>query len=110
MNPPAIDERRQHYRVPIAKPCKVFHPATRRYLPGRTTDVSAGGALLRVNAPRPLVPGDEIEMYIAWNNRSLLTTSEQMRGRVTRTLFDGNEQIIAIEFAQAQVVETSAAA
>lgn len=111
MNTQVTDDRRKHTRVSVSRPCKLYHRATGRYLPARTCDVSASGALVRVTAPRPLVPGDEIEVYIAWSSRSLLTTSEQVRGRVTRTMFEGNDQIVGVEFvaARAQAAQPVAA-
>lgn len=103
-------ERRVNPRVIVTKACKVLHVATRKYLPAKTCDVSSGGALLRITTPRPLVPGEEIQVFIAWDNRNLLSTGEQVRAHVMRTYFDGVEQVVGVRFAQSDVVLGSAAA
>lgn len=110
MNTPETSERRVNPRIVVTKPCKVMHVATRKYLPAQTCDISSGGALLRITTPRPLAPGDEIQVFIAWDHRNLLTTGEQVRAHVMRTYFDGVEQIIGVRFAQSDVVLGSAAA
>lgn len=103
-------DRRVNPRITVTKPCKVLHVATRKYLPAKTCDVSAGGALLKVTTPRPLVPGEEIEVFIAWDNKSLLTTGEQVRAHVMRTYFDGVEQMVGVRFVQSERIVGSAAA
>lgn len=94
----ATQERRAHSRVTIERPCKIFHQASRRYLAAKTTDFSAGGTLCRVNAPRPMSPGDTLDFYIAWDRRALVATAAQLRGTVIRAHFDGLEQVVAVKF------------
>jgi hypothetical protein len=92
-------EKRRTPRQPLARPAKVYHHPTGRYLIARTCDVSAGGALLRVESARPLRPGDEVEVLIAWRDRVLLEAADQAPGRVTRVMPTGaRSQLAAVEF------------
>ena len=98
-------ERRRSPRNPVERLCKVFHGPTRRYLTAVTRDVSAGGALVTVESPRPLQVGDTIEVLIAWHHRAILSSSDQIEATVTRTLFQGAKQIVAIRFAPCEAAE-----
>lgn len=96
-------DRRQHERTEITRPAKVYHSGSARYLSGYIRDHSRGGALLEVHAPRGMEPGDELEVLIAWNDRTLLSAASQRRARVTRVLGTGSpRQIVAVEYLQSQ--------
>lgn len=79
-----VFERRAFPRFQVARPCKVFHRNSQRYLAARTTDVSAYGALLRVDAPRPLQAGEELDVAVAWEEQPLLARESLMRATVVR--------------------------
>ncbi|MCC6950560.1 MAG: PilZ domain-containing protein [Phycisphaerales bacterium] len=86
----------------MVRPCKLFHRPTGRYLAASTCDLSAGGAMLRVRAPRPLRPGDEVEVLIALHPRQLLEASNQRSARVVRVMgTPGGDQIAGVEYAAA---------
>lgn len=104
-------ERRTSRRVPLSKAAKVFHPASGKYWPGVTWDQSDQGMLLGVDAPRDLTPGEEIEVFIAWGERGLLSRSESMKAQIRRVLkrTDG-KQMIGIELAEAMSRQRRAAA
>ncbi len=95
-------DRRRHERLAIHRPCKVFHWPTQRYLPARTCNASAGGALLMVDSPRPVGVEDPLDLLIAWDDRPILGANDQVRGRVVRSTDapDGS-QVLAIEFDRA---------
>lgn len=98
-----VFERRAFPRLRLARPCKVFHPGSRKYLPARTADVSAYGALLRVDAPRSLQAGEELEVAVAWDGEPLLSGESLMRATVIRTgpggLADADRaQTVAVQF------------
>jgi hypothetical protein len=93
-------EQRAAPRFPAARPCRLYHHATGRYLSAWTCDVSAGGTLLRVRATRRLRPGEQIDVLIAWHDHQLLHAADQVRGTVTRTLdAPDRSQLVAIRFA-----------
>jgi hypothetical protein len=93
-----IQERRRHQRFGVNRPCKVFHRSTRRYLCAETVDVSASGALVRVEPTRPIAVGDEISLVVAWNDEVLLAADAQVPGKVIRVLPSENGmQILACE-------------
>lgn len=81
---PQIFERRAFPRHRITRACKVFHPGTQKFLPARTTDVSAYGALLRVDSPRTLQPGEPLDIAVAWDGESILPHDRLMRAIVIR--------------------------
>lgn len=86
----------------MVRPCKLFHRPTGRYLVASTCDLSAGGAMLRVRGPRPLRPGDDVEVLIALHPRQLLEASNQRSARVVRVMVaPGGDQIAGVEYAAA---------
>lgn len=98
-----IFERRAFPRHRITRPCKVFHPGTQRFLPARTSDVSAYGALLRIDSPRTLQAGEALDIAVAWDGEPLLPEGALMRATVVRlgpaTLADSNRtQTVAVRF------------
>jgi hypothetical protein len=99
---PSRQDKRRFRRTQVVRPCKIYHWPTGRYWPGTTRDVGVGGALITIDCPRPLRPGDTIEIAIAWSDRALLSASDQVEARITRVLpGEGNSQVIAVEFHQA---------
>jgi len=94
-----MNQRRQHARSPLSRPCKVFHKATGRYWSAVTWDLSCGGTLLAVDAPRELKPGDEIDLFVAWSSRTLLSVRDCVAGEVRRVLMrtDG-KQMVGVAF------------
>ncbi len=103
--------RRHHERTPITRPAKVYHANSAKYLPACTRDLSPGGALLEINAPRTIEIGDSLEVLIAWNDRSLLSHADQVPARVTRVLrTDSPRQFVAVAFATTQAMPARLAA
>ncbi len=102
MNQMRIDtDRRRSPRAVLSRPCKIHHVPTGRYWPGVTWDISSGGVLLGVDAPRDLKPGDAIELYISWSSRPLLKSEDCIIAEVKRVLprTDGR-QFVGLEFAE----------
>lgn len=55
--------------------------------------------MLRVRAPRPLRPGDEIEVLIALHPRQLLEAADQRPARVVRAMTTPEgDQIAGVEY------------
>lgn len=94
-------DRRRHARMALVRPAKVYQSSTARYWPAITQDVSPGGALLRVDAPRALTPGESLEVVVAWANRVLLSSKDLVPATVLRVLRDSQgRQWVAVAFAQ----------
>ena len=92
-------DRRRFQRHDLEKPCKVYDPASRRFAPGQTRNISRCGALVTVQWARPMSPGDPIDIVIAWSPRPLLPADSMVRARVSRTLAStGEVQVLALEF------------
>ena len=96
------EDRRRWERFDTARPCKVFLPRSQRFAPGRTCNVSRGGALVTIETTHPLHPGDPIDVSIVFGRAPLILAAQMLRGRVVRTeAFDADRQLIAVEFAEA---------
>ncbi len=71
-------ERRAHERIWLARPCKVYDPALRRYLPGTTRNLSARGALIQINRKIDHHPGDRLYLGIALKRRQGILPAAEM--------------------------------
>ncbi len=93
-------DRRLHARTPIDRPCKVYHRASRQYLPARTCDLSSGGALIRIDSARPINPGDELDVFIAWGKKPVVNSAELVPAKVVRVAASlERHQAVAVQFA-----------
>ncbi len=98
-------DRRQHARTPIDRPCKVYHRASRQYLAARTCDLSSSGALIRVDSARPINPGDELDVFIAWGKKPVVNSGELVPATVVRVAASlERHQAVAVQFAGGQQV------
>jgi hypothetical protein len=111
MNDPIIGDRRRHPRFPGAHATKVFLPRSLRFAGAETSDLSAGGALLRVDRSRALKAGDEVELAIAHAEEAVAAAALMRRARVVRVIpMDHYHQAVAVEFAVPDAPATAAAA
>jgi c-di-GMP-binding flagellar brake protein YcgR len=102
-------DRRTHARFPLSRPCKILHRGSRRYAPAHTHNLSAGGALLTIQTPRPLRTGDEIDLFIAWIGEPLVPGDTQVRARVVRAdTPTADAQLIGLAFTQPQALAAAA--
>jgi len=107
-------ERRRHPRLTLVRPCKVRDCRTLVFSPGLTSDVSVSGALLRIDRTRPIAPGDELEVAVAWTRDAVLSAQSMVRAKVRRvTPIDHHHQSVAVEFeprvaSAAQVLQAAA--
>ncbi|MBI1190164.1 MAG: hypothetical protein GC200_05710 [Tepidisphaera sp.] len=60
-----MPNRRAHPRLRAEFAAKVYHVATKRWLPAMTCDTSAGGTLVKVRSERLIEPGEELHVHIA---------------------------------------------
>ena len=98
-------DRREHPRTSVQRPCKMFDPRTRRYLPGMTRDVSAGGVAIDVPRVVDLKPGDVLHVGVAMKRRDqLLNGAQMLKATVIRssaTVDDHTDLAVRFENAQA---------
>lgn len=111
MSQPGPSDRRQHPRRSVVRPCKVRDRRTLLFSAGLTSDVSEGGALIRIDRARPLGAGDELDVVVAWSGAGVIASDSMLRGRVTRVMtLDERHQAVALEFlAPATALEARAA-
>lgn len=92
-------ERRRHARYQLARPCKVRDCRTLVFSPGMTADVSAGGALLKIDRVRPIQIGDVLDVAVAWTPNAVLGSDSMVRAIVRRVSpIDPYHQSVAVEF------------
>lgn len=98
----ALKDRRRYDRIAAEHSCKVLHRPSHRFYPGRTCDVSKSGAMIILDTERPLWPGEELSLFIAWNNEAGVVSQRLMTEatvvRVTAAL--GDRQAVALQFSQ----------
>lgn len=103
-------ERRHDLRRQLRQPVKLHCPDTGRYLAGATANISSGGALLEIEHPSLLVPGQQVRLGITWNPRqNVLQQDDLLPATVVRSLGHGHRQSVAIAFTQAQSLPALAA-
>ena len=99
----ARTERRRDARIPLSRPVKLRCIETGRYLAGQTDNLSASGALLEINHPSLLVPGQRIQVGIAWGRgQAVIDSGSLAEATVVRSLGLGNVQRIAVQFSHRQ--------
>ena len=59
---PNGDERRRHPRYPLATNMQFHHGPSRREVPARSVDISAGGIRMYVPVSAPVRPGQPVRM------------------------------------------------
>jgi c-di-GMP-binding flagellar brake protein YcgR len=93
-------ERRAHPRVSLTRPCKVYEPRSRKFLPGTTCNISAGGLLMRIERSLPVEPGDRLYVAIPHKRRDVfLRADEMLECRVVRALpMTSGETALAVQF------------
>ncbi len=94
-------ERRLSPRVHAAYAAKVFDRRADRYHPAQTCDLSASGALLKVQRSMPIHKGDLLDVTITTDDETsrVLALEDFMPARVVRvTAIDRFSQAIAVQF------------
>ena len=62
-------KRRANDRLNLERPCKMYVPRIGRYLSGSTENLSSGGALLQLDMPAAIEPGDRLFVGVALKRR-----------------------------------------
>lgn len=88
---------------------KVYLPAARQYVPGQTSNVSVGGALVELRTARPLGIGDTLSIGVSWGAGALLRDEQLVGGRVVRVLSRTKDaQKVAVKFVVRQALAAAA--
>lgn len=100
-NPQSRNERRTSERMQVVRPAKVFDPRAQRYHAAQTCNISAGGALLKVQRTLPVFSGDRVEVMIEAEEevRRVLSLDDAVESRVVRVMaIDRYTQSVAVQF------------
>lgn len=98
-------ERRACERLDLARPCKMYVPRLGRYLAGLTWNLASGGALLQLDRPAAIEPGDRLFIGIALKRRQpIFCSTEMMEAGVVRVLPTDNDSIaLAVSFIETEL-------
>jgi hypothetical protein len=88
-------------RVLTTRPVKLFHPASGRFIPAHTCDVSGGGVMLQVAWPTSITPGEAVDIYLPPDGHVVLSDKHRVPSTVVRVLATEDVAMIAIRFNQA---------
>ena len=102
------EDRRDHPRTPLERPCKLRPVGGVRFATGLTRDVSPAGALVEVEATRPIHAGDTIELLVAWTAGGLVRREDTISARVVRSEGSSERQRVALSFADEGVARLAA--
>lgn len=94
-------DRRTSPRISAAHAAKVFDPRAQRYHPAQTCNVSASGALLKVQRSMPVMSGDRLDVAIDADDatRRVLALGDFVPSRVVRVMaIDRFSQAVAVQF------------
>ena len=102
-------ERRHAVRFQLDRPAKVRCDHTGKYFPARTRDLSATGALLEVDRTSLFVPGQRLNVGVAWTKQqALLHENDMGPATVVRSLGQGSTQHVAVHFDKPQELAATA--
>jgi hypothetical protein len=102
-------ERRRDARLPLDRPVKVQCLHTGRYLGGHTQNLSAGGALVEIEHPSLLIPGQRVKIGIAQTKQDVVLAKDDMaEATVVRSMGHRGRQTVAIMFDRRQELAASA--
>jgi len=94
-----MQERRECDRTAMSRPVKLRCMTTGRYFTGMTRDISAGGALVEVDHPSRLLPGQSVRVGIAWRPaQAVLSATAMTPATVVRSLGMGEYAHVALQF------------
>ncbi len=108
--PARPSDQRTSPRVLTTRPVKLFHPATARFIPAHTCDMSGGGVLLQVAWPTTIVPGEPVDVYIPPDQHVVMSDKHRVPSTVLRVLASGDIAMISVKFNVQQQSQTHRAA
>ena len=104
---PIRADRRVEPRTEVKCPCKVFDQRTGKYIAGSTWNVSPSGALVQVDRPLKVAPGDRLYVGIAFKRRQgMLFHAEMTEAVVVRSVLTADEHLaVAVRLLEPMSVE-----
>jgi hypothetical protein len=103
--PASEGDRRVFPRHRSVRPAKLSLAGAGPFAPAQTIDYSAGGTLLDVHAPRPISPGQRVEVWIEFKAIGVVPRNALHAGSVVRssglgsgTGSAGSRQRVAVRF------------
>ncbi len=95
-------ERRVAERIELKRLAKVMHHPSHRYLPASTRNISTTGALIEVVTTRPLAAGDNLDVFVDFDDTKVLDNSNAVSATIIRVQeWTDERQTIAIHFQDA---------
>ncbi len=96
-------DRRESPRVSLTRPCKVYRPRSQKYHAGITSDLSSGGACIRLSQPIEYEIGEKLYLGIAQKRRqALLRSHDMVATEITRILpISTQETVLGLRFIDA---------
>jgi len=92
-------DRRQHPRRDAVHSCKILQTESPRPSPAQTTNLSAGGALVRVDRARPIRAGERIRVAVETETGPIVSERGMIPARVVRvTPIDAHHQAVAVQY------------
>jgi hypothetical protein len=96
-------DRRRDARLPLDRPVKVQCLHTGRYLAGHTCNLSSSGALVEIDHPSLLIPGQRIKVGVSQTKQDVILRAEEMtEATVVRSMGHRGTQRVAVMFDQRQ--------
>jgi len=105
-------ERRADPRISIEQAGKVYDPRSRKFYPCEASNVSRGGALLKLDHRLPVGPGDRVMLGVGSGpSDALLHATEMLEAEVVRSLTTTDDrQGLGVRFVHAEDVTLNLAA
>lgn len=91
-------DRRRHTRWALDRACRVRRTSTVTFEPGRTHDISPGGACVIVNGANRFAVGDRVQLAVAWTGESTLSRDGLIAGQIVRITDIEGGQRLAVRF------------
>ena len=102
-------DRRHSTRLLIRRPSKLFNELTGKYLSAQTCNVSASGAMLTVNRPGRLLPGQHVRVGISTvPDQGIIKAEAMQSARVLRSMIDGERHYVAVAFDEPRILSDAA--
>lgn len=76
--------RRQHHRFNVDRAGKIFRRTTQSYVPARTRNLSIGGALVELEAPRSFQVGEVVDLGVAYRHDAVVREHAMLQAIVMR--------------------------
>jgi len=95
-------ERRIAERLELKRLAKVMHHPSHRYLPANTRNISTTGALIEIITTRPLAAGDNLDLFVDFDDTDVLTNENAVSATIVRVHeWTDERQTVAIHFQDA---------